>query len=97
MLCSIYKSSKKEGTYLYIPKKDDFSQVPDTLMQMFGKPSFVMVIKMDGRTLAQVDIEKVKESLNNDGFFLQVPPPTVNELDLYKERKAQQKKSEGEE
>ncbi|MEF1215152.1 YcgL domain-containing protein, partial [Vibrio alginolyticus] len=25
MLCSIYKSSKKEGTYLYIPKKDDFS------------------------------------------------------------------------
>lgn len=29
MLCSIYKSSKKEGTYLYIPKKDDFSQVPD--------------------------------------------------------------------
>ncbi|TOH65345.1 hypothetical protein CGI79_11370, partial [Vibrio parahaemolyticus] len=24
MLCSIYKSSKKEGTYLYIPKKDDF-------------------------------------------------------------------------
>ncbi len=38
MLCSIYKSPKKEGTYLYIPKRDDFSQVPDTLKQMFGKP-----------------------------------------------------------
>ncbi|MFA0568610.1 YcgL domain-containing protein [Vibrio sp. 99-70-13A1] len=89
MLCSIYKSSKKEGTYLYIPKKDDFSQVPDALMQMFGKPSFVMVIKMEGRTLAQVDIEKVKVSMAKDGFFLQVPPPPVNELELYKERKAQ--------
>ncbi|MDN3613472.1 YcgL domain-containing protein [Vibrio gallaecicus] len=89
MLCSIYKSSKKEGTYLYIPKKDDFSQVPDALMQMFGKPSFVMVIKMEGRTLAQVDIEKVKVSMAEDGFFLQVPPPPVNELELYKERKAQ--------
>ena len=73
MLCSIYKSSKKEGTYLYIPKKDDFSQVPDALMQMFGKPIFVMVIKMEGRTLAQVDIEKVKVSMAKDGFFLQVP------------------------
>ncbi len=50
-------------------KKDDFSQVPDALMQMFGKPSFVMVIKMEGRTLAQVSIEKVKESLKNDGFL----------------------------
>lgn len=59
-------------------------------MQMFGKPSFVMVIKMEGRTLAQVSIEKVKESLKNDGFFLQVPPPPVNELELHKERKAQQ-------
>ena len=59
MLCAIYKSSKKEGAYLYIPKKDDFSQVPDALMQMFGKPTMVMMIKLDGRQLATVDIEKV--------------------------------------
>ena len=90
MLCSIYKSSKKEGTYLYLPKKDDFSQVPDTLMQMFGKPVFVMMIKMDGRQLAQVDIEKVKASMNEEGFFLQLPPPPENLLEQHKERKAQQ-------
>lgn len=85
------KAQKKEGTYLYIPKKDDFSQVPDTLMQMFGKPIPVMTIKLDGRKLAQVDIEKVKASLQNDGFFLQVPPPPENLLEKYKEQKAQQK------
>lgn len=84
MLCSIYKSSKKEGTYLYIPKKDDFSQVPDTLMAMFGKPTLVMVVKLEGRTLAQVNIEKVKESLENEGFFLQLPPPPQNLLEQYK-------------
>lgn len=87
MLCAIYKSSKKEGAYLYVPKKDDFSQVPDALMQMFGKPVMVMMIKLDGRDLAQVDIEKVKESLNNEGFFLQLPPPPKNLLDEYKEQK----------
>lgn len=91
MLCSIYKSSKKEGAYLYIPKKDDFSQVPDTLMQMFGKPAFVMVVNLAGRTLAQADRDKVKKSMAEEGFFLQLPPPPVNLLDEYKERKAQQK------
>lgn len=93
MLCSIYKSSKKEGTYLYIPKKDDFSQVPDTLMAMFGKPTLVMVVKLEGRTLAQVNIDKVKESLKNEGFFLQLPPPPQNLLEQYKQQKAQQKES----
>ncbi|WP_086982815.1 YcgL domain-containing protein [Vibrio aphrogenes] len=89
MLCSIYKSAKKEGMYLYIPKKDDFSEVPAALMQMFGKPTFVMVMKMEGRKLALVDIEKVKQSLKDDGYFLQLPPPPVNLLDEHKARKAQ--------
>lgn len=89
LLCSVYKSAKKEGMYLYIPKKDDFSDVPEALMQMFGKPIFVMVMKMEGRKLALVDIEKVKQSLVEDGFFLQLPPPPVNLLDEHKARKSQ--------
>ncbi|KGK10729.1 YcgL domain-containing protein [Vibrio navarrensis] len=91
MLCSIYKSSKKEGTYLYIPKKDDFSKVPEQLMAMFGKPLPVMTINLQGRTLALVSVEKVRESLINDGFFLQLPPPPKNLLEQHKERKAQQR------
>ena len=94
MLCAIYKSSKKEGAYLYIPKKDDFSQVPDTLMQMFGKPMMVMVIKLDGRQLASVDVEKVRKSLEEEGFFLQLPPPPKNLLDEYKEQKKARQQSE---
>ncbi|MBU2895470.1 YcgL domain-containing protein [Vibrio hepatarius] len=90
MLCAIYKSSKKEGAYLYLPKKGDFSQVPDTLMQMFGKPSIVMMVNLDGRELSQVDIDKVTQSLKEDGFFLQLPPPPKNLLDEYKQQKARQ-------
>ena len=86
-LCSIYKSRKKEGMYLYINKKDDFSEVPEQLMQMFGTPQFVMVIKLEGRKLALVDIEKVKESLKKDDYFLQLPPPTVDLLEEHKARK----------
>jgi len=91
MLCSIYKSKKKEGAYLYIAKKDDFSQVPKELMEMFGVPHFVMVIKLERRKLAQVDVNKVVESIREDGFFLQLPPPQVNLLEQYKEQKLKQK------
>ncbi|MFC3023413.1 YcgL domain-containing protein [Vibrio zhugei] len=88
MLCSIYKSAKKEGAYLYLPKRDDFSQVPDTLLDMFGKPRFVMLINLKDRQLATVDIEHVKASLNDKGFFLQLPPPPENLLETYKKDKA---------
>ncbi|WP_394153531.1 YcgL domain-containing protein [Vibrio maritimus] len=91
MLCSIYKSTKKDGAYLYIAKKDDFTPVPEALMDMFGRPQFVMVVNLAGRTLALVDVEKVKTSISEEGFFLQLPPPPENLLDKYKERKAQQK------
>ncbi|MEC6906307.1 MULTISPECIES: YcgL domain-containing protein [Photobacterium] len=88
MLCSIYKSLKKDNTYLYINKKDDFADVPAQLMSTFGKPQFVMVIKLEGRTLALADVEKVKEALGTVGFYLQVPPPVTNLLEQYKADKA---------
>ncbi|CAH0526674.1 YcgL domain-containing protein [Vibrio hippocampi] len=90
MLCSIYKSAKKEGAYLYIAKKDDFSPVPEALMETFGKATLVMVVNLANRELAQVDVVKVKQSIEEQGFFLQLPPPTENLLDEYKQRKTQQ-------
>jgi uncharacterized protein len=35
MLCVIYRSSKRDQTYLYVEKKDDFSRVPEELMKSF--------------------------------------------------------------
>ncbi|PSW18738.1 YcgL domain-containing protein [Photobacterium sanctipauli] len=92
MLCAIYKSPKKDSTYLYINKKDDFSAVPESLMKTFGTPQFVMVLKLEGeRKLAQADIEKVKAALADTGYYLQVPPPIPNLLAEYKADKAAKK------
>lgn len=84
MLCTIYKGSKKEGAYLYIEKKDDFSKVPDALMSVFGRPTLVMTLLLDGKQLARVDIEKVKQGLQEQGFYLQMPPPPENVLEEFK-------------
>lgn len=76
MYCAIYRSKKKEGTYLYVPGRDKFDDVPEALMNSFGQPEFAMMIDLGKREkLAVVDIEKVKKSLQNEGFFLQLPPP----------------------
>jgi uncharacterized protein YcgL (UPF0745 family) len=88
MICTIYKSSKKSDTYLYVAKKDDFSSIPKALMATFGQPILVMPLLLkEGRELAQVDIERVKEALNQQGYFLQLPPPPE---DLLKQHKQQQ-------
>ena len=81
MLCAIYRSSKKDQTYLYIENKDDFSRVPEQLMRTFGSPIFVMMLALNKRKrLASADIELVKQRLMDDGFYLQVPPPVENLL-----------------
>ncbi|MGO4894165.1 YcgL domain-containing protein [Flavobacterium sp. W21_SRS_FM6] len=81
MLCAVYKSSKKAETYLYVPGRDDFSQVPPALMNTFGSPIFLMIMPLkNDRKLASMDIEKLRSELTTKGFYLQLPPPVENML-----------------
>lgn len=76
MLCAIYKSPKKDEMYLYIAKRDDFSAVPAELMSVFGKPQFVMLFNLLGeKNLARADKQEVLNKIENEGFYLQLPPP----------------------
>ena len=90
MLCAIYKSPKKEGAYLYLQKRDDFSMLPAPLMALFGQPKLVMMVELERHRLAQVTVETVKNALLTQGFFLQLPPPTENLLEQYKQQKQAQ-------
>ena len=87
MLCAVYKSVKKDGAYLYVPKRDDFSAVPPPLMQSFGAPQLVTLINLAAREhLANADIDKVKQQLAEQGFYLQLPPPVEDLLAEHKRR-----------
>ncbi|KAA1187288.1 MULTISPECIES: YcgL domain-containing protein [Photorhabdus] len=79
MICVIYRSPKREQTYLYVEKRDNFSRVPEELLKSFGRPQYAMMISLaDRKKLAGADIEKVKISLIEQGFYLQIPPPVEN-------------------
>ena len=75
MQCFIYKSLKKEELYLYLDKKDNFTDVPDTLFKSMSPMQFVMELELTpDRKLARENSERVIESLNDKGFFVQMPP-----------------------
>ncbi|WP_144208482.1 YcgL domain-containing protein [Shewanella donghaensis] len=85
MICVVYKSSRKVDTYLFVEKRDDFSVVPEALMQMFGAPKLVMLVPLSKRQeLAMADINKVRSELAEKGYYLQIPPPVVNLLNEHR-------------
>lgn len=95
MICAIYRSTKRDQTYLYIEKKDDFSRIPEELLQSFGEPQFVMLLDLAQRQrLANADIEKVKQALTDQGFYLQVPPPVESMLNAYLDELKNSEKTE---
>lgn len=93
MLCSVYKSSKKVQTYLYVNNRDDFSDVPEALMKMFGTPVMVTVLNLSSKVkLGFADLEKVKTSLSEQGYYLQLTP---QEEDMLKGHKASMNSAAG--
>lgn len=61
--------------YLYVKKEEGLSKVPEDLLKLFGRPQQAMVLLLTpGKKLANASVEKVAESLETKGFYLQMPP-----------------------
>lgn len=85
MLIAVYRTKKKEGTYLYVPKKGDFSALPEALLSQFGTPELVMLIPIEKRAVvAGVEKEKLIRAMEDPGFYLQMPPKEENLLDTHR-------------
>jgi len=89
MFCDIYRASKRDEMYLYIPARisenevepkedseyDPLANVSAALKQAFGRPTFVMRLELTPeRKLARVPVLSVIESLETQGYYLQLPP-----------------------
>lgn len=75
LISEIYRSPKEDGMYLYVKKEEGLSRVPEALLQRFGKPQQAMVLVLTpDKKLARASVEKVIESLQTQGYYLQLPP-----------------------
>ena len=75
MKCVVYKGSRKPDAYLFIQREGDFSQVPESLLDLMGTLQLAISLDLTADTaLAQARIEEVLQQLEDRGFYLQLPP-----------------------
>ena len=71
----VFKSVKRNDLYLFLQADREFESLPRELRQSFGTPIFVMDLTIDEqRSLARADPLKVLSALEENGFYLQLPP-----------------------
>lgn len=79
-LVQVYKSTRKTEMYLYVDKARGLADVPEPLMKQFGESEEVMMLMLSpGRKLARADAAEVLREIDENGFYLQMPP-TMDEL-----------------
>ena len=80
MQCVIYKGSKKPDSYLFIEREDDFSRVPESLLSMLGSLEYVMTLELHQELrLARASVSEVMCKLEEQGYYLQLPPAEPND------------------
>ena len=75
MKCSVLRSSLKDYTYIYLADDQEFEDLPEALIKVFGEPEFVMDLELSAeRKLAYEDVNQVMQDLAENGYHLQMPP-----------------------
>lgn len=75
--CAIYRCAKKADSYLYVERENDFARLPQALLDMLGPLTLVMSLELyEQRKLAQVNVLHVMDQLQQQGYYLQMPPGT---------------------
>ena len=74
-LCDVYRSNREEGVYLYVLRSSGLAGVPEVLLQKFGKPEVALTLTLKpGRKLARCNADDVLKAIDEQGFYLQLPP-----------------------
>lgn len=82
--CAVYKSLKKDETYVFIPTTTSLSDLPDDLLKVLGQAELVMTLNlMPEKKMARGSAEVVMKSIEEQGFYLQMPEkPELNKNPL---------------
>jgi uncharacterized protein YcgL (UPF0745 family) len=85
--CTVYRCRRQPEMYLYLRaglEPDDSDAVPAELLQRTGTLTEVMQLELHAqRRLARVSVESVIQALEEQGWFLQMPPPEALKAALH--------------
>ena len=75
-LVQVFRSARREGMYLIVDRAQGLAEVPEALLERFGRPEPSLVFVLDAeRRLARAQAPAVLAAIEAQGFFLQMPPP----------------------
>lgn len=75
--CAVYKSQKKDDTYVFIPTQNPLSELPEALLKMLGQAELVMTLELTPeKKMARGTAEKILKDIKEQGFHLQMPEST---------------------
>ena len=75
VLCDVYKSLSKSDYYLFVKRDDALSRVPESLLNTFGEHELTLTLALSPeRRLAMADASEVLSKLDDQGYYLQLPP-----------------------
>jgi uncharacterized protein YcgL (UPF0745 family) len=75
MNCSVYRSPRKDYTYIYLAEGHTLEDIPSELLDAFGAPEFVIDLDLSPeRELATENVKQVMRNLSERGYHLQLPP-----------------------
>ena len=81
MLCTVWRSRKKTGAYVYLPEGSEPQDLPEELKVLLGVCEQAMSLDLAERSeLASENIDTVRQNLKQQGYHLQLPPPVINPL-----------------
>lgn len=74
MMVLVYRSSKKDGLYVYVLEESMLERLPDPLLKQLGSPEQALTFDLETRkTLGSENPDEVRANLNERGYHVQMP------------------------
>ena len=84
---SVFRSSAKDDTYLYVRRGHDWSELPEALRALFGQPVHAMDLVLTAdRKLARTTGREVMEAIREKDYYLQLPEKPDSYIVAFKEK-----------
>ena len=79
--CGVYRCARKADTYLYLRAGLAIDDLPEGLLALLGELTQFLSLDLEpGSKLAQVSARDVISALEDQGYYIQMPPHEERKL-----------------